>query len=339
MKRVLYVGNKLTSFGYTPTGIDFLGSLLVKNGYSVMFAGEKKCKMARLISIIRTILTERSRYDLIIVDTYSSSAFYISLFASWTARIVQKPYMPILRGGNLPSRLKESQWLTRQVILHAYRVISVSPFLQEEFSKLRPVVYIPNSIQLERYPFKRRHKLSPRLLWVRSLHRIYNPELAVRCIAALRKEFPSVFLTMVGPDKDGSRRRVEELAEKLGVTANICLTGKLSKDDWIRLADDHDIFINTTNFDNMPVSVVEAMALGLPIVSTKVGGIPFLLQDGINAHLVPPNNVSIMTMKINEILTDPTRSLSMVSEARKKAEEFDEKRIFLQWKNLLEEYA
>ena len=65
-------------------------------------------------------------------------------------------------------------------------------------------------------------------------------------------------------------------------------TGKLSKQEWRDLSKDYNVFINTTNFDNTPVSVIEAMALGIPVVSTNVGGLPFLITDKVDGVLVEP---------------------------------------------------
>ena len=82
-------------------------------------------------------------------------------------------------------------------------------------------------------------------------------------------------LAMIGPDVDGSLTKVKDLARKKNLDVNF--TGKLSKPEWINYSKDFNVFINTTNFDNTPVSVIEAMALGLPVVSTNVGGMPFLI--------------------------------------------------------------
>ena len=79
--------------------------------------------------------------------------------------------------------------------------------------------------------------------------------------------------------KDGSMEACKEYAaeEKLPVK----FTGKLEKNEWIKISADAGIFINTSNIDNTPVSLMEAMALGLPVVSTNVGGIPYLIEDRV----------------------------------------------------------
>ncbi len=336
MKRILYVGNKVSSFGFTPTGIDFLGALLIKHKYTVLFAGEKKGKVSRLLSIVWIIVSKQKEYDIIIVDTYSSHAFYFAWVTAWLARLLRKPFIPVLRGGNLPDRLKQTPRLTKQVIRYASRVVSVSHYLQQVFSSIRPIDYIPNFIDIEKFPFKERDSWKSRLLWVRSFHQIYNPELAVKIIAALKIDHPSILLTMVGPDKDGSRARVEQLAAQLAVSGNVRLLGKLSKTEWAALAVSHDIFINTTNYDNMPVSVVEAMALGLPVISTKVGGTPFLIEHNVDGILVPVNDVQEFCLAIKQLLNEPAFATQLALRARQKAEEFDEVSVFKKWKEILE---
>ena len=107
-----------------------------------------------------------------------------------------------------------------------------------------------------------------------------------------------------------------------------------ARPDWLTKA---DIFINTTNVDNMPISVLEAMASGLCVVSTNVGGIPYLLEDESDALLVPPNDPQAMTAAVCRILTEPGLAEKLSSNARKKAEQFDWSVIMPQWEAILED--
>jgi L-malate glycosyltransferase len=334
VKRILYLGNKLSTFGFTPTGVEFLGKFLEANDFSVIYGGAKRGKLSRLFNMLISVI-QTKKYDVILIDMYSTLAFYYCVFVCVLARIVNKPYIPILRGGDLPTRFKRNPALTRQIIVNAYEVVSVSQYLQEVFQSIRPIKWIPNFIKIMDYPFVNRQEYKPQLLWVRSLHQTYNPELAVRIVDELSKNYPNATLTMVGPDKDGSKFRVLELAKELGIINRITLTGKLSKPEWIAIAAQHDIFINTTNYDNMPVSLVEAMALGLPIVTTDVGGIPYLIVNGKNGLMVPQNDVNSFCRSIELILNKPEIANMMANEGRLTAEGFDEKKIGGKWANLL----
>ena len=96
-----------------------------------------------------------------------------------------------------------------------------------------------------------------------------------------------------------------------------------------------NIFLNTTNFDNTPISVIEAMASGLCIVSTNVGGIPYLLTHEQDALLVPPDNPQAMASAVRRILTEPRLAEHLSRNARVKAEQFDWSAILPQWEAIL----
>ncbi|HBK83748.1 MAG TPA: glycosyl transferase family 1, partial [Flavobacterium sp.] len=118
----------------------------------------------------------------------------------------------------------------------------------------------------------------------------------------IKEKYANATLTMVGADKDGSLEHTKKWAEQNKIKVNF--TGKLTKEQWTELAQNHDIFINTTHFDNTPVSIIESMALGLPIVSTNVGGIPYLLSHNKNALLVEDNNAQQMADAIEILLNN-----------------------------------
>jgi glycosyltransferase involved in cell wall biosynthesis len=188
---------------------------------------------------------------------------------------------------------------------HAYVNVSPSEYLKFHFEKfgISNVICIPNSINLSDYSFKERQNFAPNILWVRAFAEIYNPKMAIDVLHLLQKKHPEATLTMVGSDKDGSLEITKKYANLLNL--NVTFTGKLSKKEWTNLAQNHDVFINTTHFDNTPVSVLEAIALGLPVVSTNVGGLPFLLTHQKNAFLVNDSDSSEMIdFGVEEIFAD-----------------------------------
>jgi glycosyltransferase involved in cell wall biosynthesis len=251
------------------------------------------------------------------------------------ARFFNVKYIPILHGGDLPYRLKLNPKLCRMVFVNAYKNVAPSGYLKKAFEKegYLNVIHIPNSIEIKNYEFKQRNEVNPRLLWVRAFANIYNPKMAVSVLFQLQKTYSNATLTMVGPDKDGSLITTKAFADQLGVKVNF--TGKLSKEDWCRLAIDNDIFINTTHFDNMPVSVMEAMALGLPLVSTNVGGIPYLVSNNENAILVNDNDVEQMTKSILDLISDKEKAFNMSQNGRRLIEQIDWDIVKQKWFSLL----
>lgn len=333
---ILYIGNKLSKYGVTPTSVETLGVKLQEID-DMLLISDKRNKAHRFFDAIFTIFKNGRKIELVLIDTYSTSNFYYALVSSFVCRLLSIPYIPILHGGALPDRLKRSPYLSRILFKNAAINISPSHYLLEVFREVGfKTEYIPNFVETELYKTKKRVELRPRLLYVRSFHEIYNPKMAIRTLAILQKKYKDIELCMVGPNKDGSKEEVEALAAELGVSKHLRITGKLSKEAWTALSADYDIFINTTNFDNLPVSIIEAMCLGFPIVSTNAGGLPFLIEDGKDGLLVDKNDANAMAANISRLLENPDFSSEISKNAIEKGLSFDWEIIKEGWRKLIE---
>jgi glycosyltransferase involved in cell wall biosynthesis len=334
---ILYIGNKLSVHGYTPTSVETLGKQLSQY-FEIITASDKHNKILRICDIAFAVIRYRKEISKTIIDTYSTSNFYYALIVAGLCRWFDIPYIPILHGGALPQRLDRSKRLSRFIFNYSFINVAPSGYLKHEFNrrKYENVILIPNNIDIANYPFKVREALTPKLLWVRSFASCYNPALAVRVIAELKKTYPDAELCMVGQDKDGSFAECQQLTDVLKVNDSIVFTGKLTKPEWIKLSEQYDIFINTTNVDNTPVSVIEAMALGLPIVSTNVGGISYLISDGKDGLLVEPDNMLQMVEKINSLMAYPRKTQRLTCNARQKVELYDWDVVKESWFKILE---
>lgn len=334
MKNVLYIGNALSKKGKTTSTIDTLGAHLGAN-YSVKMASDKSNKILRILDMIWLVITNSTKADVVLIDTYSTVNFYYAFIVSQLCRVFKIKYINILHGGNLEARLKNNPKLSALIFKNAYKLTAPSIFLKSVFENYgyKNIEYIPNTIEIEDYDFKERSIESINLLWVRSFSKIYNPQLAVLVLEMLLQKGHDTELTMVGPEIDGSLIETKKLAANKKLTVNF--TGKLTKQEWIKLSQKSNIFINTTNFDNTPVSVIEAMALGLPIVSTNVGGIPFLISNGEDGLLVSPDSIEEMVHAILKFKNNNDFRLKTIKKARKKVEKFDWKEVRLKWEKLL----
>ena len=332
--KILYLGNKLSKHGINKTTVETLGENLSQSGFTVVSYSSKKNSILRILDMFFGILKHKNA-SYILIDTYSTSAFWFAFFTSQFARILNIKYIPVLHGGNLPNRLTSNPKLCKIVFNNAFTNVSPSEYLKFHFEKfgISNVICIPNSINVSEYSFKKRHSFAPNLIWVRAFAAIYNPKIAVDVLHLLQKKYPDAKLTMVGPDKDGSLEITKNYANQFNLKINF--TGKLSKEEWTDLAKNHDIFINTTHFDNTPVSVLEAMALGLPVVSTNVGGLSFLISDKKNGYLVNDANASEMAEQIEEIIKFPSETIEVIDNAKSMISKMDWKVVENQWINLL----
>ena len=336
MKKILYIGNKLSTKGNTLSTIESLANKLQEEGFAVNTASTVQSKPLRMLDMIMTVFKNRKWADVVLIDTYSTLNFQYAVAVANICRFFKIPYIPILHGGKLPSRLQKSKKQSKKLFGKAKTNVAPSHYLLEAFKNegYTNLTYIPNTIEINNYPFLLRNNIQLKLLWVRSFSEIYNPMLALYVLEdLLKKGYNEAELCMVGPEKDESFGMCKNYAEKHDLP--VVFTGGLSKQKWIDRSKEYDIFINTTNVDNTPVSVIEAMALGLPVVSTNVGGIPFLINDGLDGLLVSPDNAELFSIKIEKILNNDVDYKEMSLNARKKVENFHWNVVKEKWNVLL----
>jgi glycosyltransferase involved in cell wall biosynthesis len=334
-RKILYIGNLLSKHGFNATTIETLGKSFEDEGFSVIYTSDKKNQFLRLIFMVFSTCRNAKKVDYIIIDTYSTSSFWYAFFCSQMARVFKTKYIPILHGGSLPNRLKNYPTLSKMIFANAYSNVAPSKFLQTIFSEygFENTIYIPNVLEIEKYKFKERNSFEPKILWVRAFAAIYNPKMAIDVFNLIKSNYSNATLCMVGPDKDGSLEITKKYAENLGL--NVIFTGGLPQKKWLELSNGYDVFINTTHIDNTPISVMEAMAMGLPVVSTNVGGIPYLLENEKDSLLVNDNDVQVMANSIIRTIENQSETIVRVQNARKKIESFDWNLVKIMWKNLL----
>jgi glycosyltransferase involved in cell wall biosynthesis len=338
---VLLVGNFLSASGGSRGVCEELALRLADNGATVFTTSHKSNRMLRLWDMLRTAYRVRHQYKAAQVDVYSGPAFIWAEATCALLRLLKKPYVLTLHGGNLPRFSQQQPKRVKKLLATAEVVTTPSRFLQEQMIPYRSdLVLLPNALDLQRYPFRLRDRAQPKLVWLRAFHEIYNPSLAIGALRVLADRFPEIHLTMIGPDKgDGSLERARDHASTLGVVEKIAIVGGVPKakvGEWLNQG---DIFLNTTNVDNAPVSLLEAMACGLCVVSTNVGGLPYLLNDGYNSLLVQPDNPETMALAIRRILTNPALGRQLSQNGRTKAEQHDWSVVLPQWQRLFHSIA
>ena len=314
-----------------------LADRLVSDGYPLTTASHFKNGLLRGAHMVAASITRAHAHHAAVVDIYSGRAFLWGEGVCLALQMAKKPYLLVLRGGNLPVFAGRWPNRVRRLLNSAAVVVTPSRFLFEKMKTYRDdLQLLPNPLDIRAYEFKERIQPKPAMVWLRSFHEIYNPTLAPKVLAIVMKDFSAATLTMVGRDKDGSLHDTKAVAAALAVENCLHLPGGVPKSSVPQWMNTGDIFLNTTNIDNMPISVLEAMACGLCVVSTNVGGIPYLLENEHDALLVPPDDAGAMADAVRRLLTDRDLARRLSLNARRKAENFDWSNIFPEWKRLLE---
>jgi glycosyltransferase involved in cell wall biosynthesis len=160
---------------------------------------------------------------------------------------------------------------------------------------------IPNIVDRDRFAFRLRHPLRPRLLSTRNFESLYNVACTLRAFALVQQIWPDASLTLVG--KGSEETALKRLAAELKLR-HVIFAGPVAPENIWRCYADADIYVQTPDIDNMPSSVLEAYASGLPVVSTNVGGIPAILTDGVHGLLAPANDHGAIAAHVLTLLDD-----------------------------------
>ncbi len=314
---------------------------LSDRGWSVTTTSDVTNRSIRAADMLATTWVKRLGYEVAYLDVFAGSAFLWAEAVGASLKALRCPFVITLRSGTFPALAERRPSRVRRLLESAAVVTSPSPFLKEHFISWRPDIrLIPNGLYLSQYPYREIAEAKPRLVWVRAYERRYNPFLALEVIKRLTHEFPDIELLMVGPDTgDWSAEQTREEAHRLGVEGRVCVTGAVSNREVPSVLQQGDIFLNTTNVDNAPKTVIEAMACGLCVVSTDAGGVPYLVTDEQDALLVPRADPEAMVAAIRRILVEPHTAAKLSRNARLRAEAHDWDRVFPEWEKLLIEAA
>lgn len=334
---VLIVGNFLSAHGASRGVCEELAPRLRDSGWSVLTTSARRARLLRLADMLSVIWRRRHDYDVAQVDVYSGPAFRWAEAACGLLGRIGKPFVLTLHGGGLPEFCAGQRPRVERLLGRAKAVTVPSPYLLTQMSTYRKdLTHVPNGLDVDAYGTRAPRSLRPRLIWLRAFHEVYNPSMAVRVIARLKDEFPSIQMTMTGPDKgDASRQAALTAVQTYAVSSHVRVEGPIAKSSVPQLLGTGDIFLNTTNVDNTPVSVLEAMASGLCVVSTNVGGIPYLLRSGQDALLVPANDDAAMAAAVRLLLNDAALAQRIQAASIAKVRRFDWSVVLPQWRRIL----
>jgi glycosyltransferase involved in cell wall biosynthesis len=136
-------------------------------------------------------------------------------------------------------------------------------------------------------------------------------DVALHALKRLLADFPQARLVLAGVEKKGSgvEARLRKLAAELGVTERVCFLG--FRRDTVRLMRAADVCIVPSRFDVMPLVAVEAMSLGCCLVTSRVCGLPEIVEDGVTGLLVPPGDGEALGMALSGLFANPARIEAM----------------------------
>lgn len=322
------------------TAADQLAELLEKNSFQIVKTSTYVNQLSRFIDIIITICLKRKLFSLAIVPIYGGYKNYLWIrLTQGILRSMGKKVILVIHGGSIPERMKKNpkQYLT--LFEKADTIVCPSNFIITALRQDYGIesLLIENVINLNDYSFHPKNSFAPKLFWMRTFEDVYNPLMAVQVVAELKKTYPNIYMVMAGHDR-GMLKQTKELALQLGVSNNISFPGYVTNEQKNSFAQELDFYICTNQIDNAPVTLIEMMALGMPVITVDSGGIPYMITDGYNGMLVPYNNVAQMVDKITQIIQQPSLGMKLVANGQRYATQYGEEAVLKKWKLLFESF-
>lgn len=320
-----------------------MGKLLIESGYDVIAVRTNAELPASLgffsrIKGVRTILTVlcflknlntalRRTNVVYFLTGFFDFFFWVTYPGLILIKLRKKRVILSVRGGGARKFFNKYKRLLTPIFSQVDTFTAPSGFLRDvfkEYFNIEPVL-LPNIADLEQFQYKNRTTFRPRIIVTRSLEDIYNVECVIRAFNLIHDQYPEAVLGIVG---NGSRRAdLEQLVKKLQLADCITFYGRVDHSRIQDFYEDHDIFMNASKVDNLPGTILEAFACGLPVVTTNPGGIPYMVEDGKTGVLVENNDCQGLAEKTIELLKFPEKANTLARNAR-------EETYFYSWERI-----
>jgi glycosyltransferase involved in cell wall biosynthesis len=249
------------------------------------------------------LLSRICKYDILHIFTPGYFAFLLAPApAILLAKLLGKKVILNYRDGRAEDHLNKSKLAVR-IMRRVDVIVAPSNFLVEVFAKFGlPARSIPNIVDLRRFRFRERIRPKPKFLHNRGLEPLYNAPCTIRAFALVQQRYPEASLTIA---HDGPvRKQLEALVADLGLQ-HVSFVGRVSQEQTPEIYDGADIYVMSPNIDNMPASVLECYAAGLPVISTRVGGVPYILDHERTGLLVERDDHQAIASAAFRLLEEP----------------------------------
>lgn len=275
------------------------------------------------VKYLRTLLVESTYVPRLAREMMRADVIHVFSASYWSfllapapavllGSLLGKPVVLNYHSGEAPDHLKRSR-IARAILRLADARVVPSRFLVDVFRTFGlDAIAVSNIVDQRRFTFRTRSPLRPRLLSTRNLAYPYNVACTVRAFQHVQARVPEATLTIVGDGPDAPALRA--LIADLGLRGVQCL-GRIEPDRMPQVYADHDLYVQSPDIDNMPLSVLEAFASGLPVVSTDVGGIRAILEPGAHGLLAPADDDRAIADRIVWMLEHADEARSMAQAA------------------------
>lgn len=325
--RVLLICNYKPGVGGISGQVELLQKHLREEGHTADIFSTKASIMRRLLIPFR-LLSVAKHYDVLHIHCCSGWGFLPAVMGISVGRGLKKRVVITYHGGGGEKFFEKHHKMVKHYLTRTDANIVLSGFLAKIFDKHHiPYTIIPNIIELNDNHFHQRDILKPHFICTRAHEPLYNIPCILKAFQNVLTELPEASLTLVG---EGSQHEALIQVVKNMRIPNVTFTGRVDNNEIYQQLDNADIFLSAPTIDNMPVSILEGMNAGLLVISSNVGGVPYMVEDGKTGYLFPSDDSDTLAELMIKAVWQQSESKSIIREAHQVVNAY-------RWENIKEQ--
>lgn len=325
MKRVLYISNYKKGLGGISAQIDLLCSHLRNEGYKVAIFSTKGSIVRRVLKFFELIFAAR-KYDVLHIHGCSDWGMLPVVYGVIAGKIRRKRIIVTYHGGAADGYFAKHGAFARRWLTRADKVIVLNGFLKNVFDEYQiPCIVIPNIVPLREDVYQPKKTIAPKMLSVRHLTDLYRIDLIIRAFVKVAEKYPEATLDILG--QGDKREELEALVQELedkGVRElgkKVRFIGQVPNDMMYEYLKANDIMLSAPRIDNMPVSLMEAMNAGALVISSNVGGVPYMIENR-KTGLLFDGDADALAEQIIWALEHQKESVAMIEAAHEEVKKY-----------------
>lgn len=329
MKRILYIANYKGAVGGISGQVSLLQQYVRQMDYVTDVFSTRNGVFQRLCCFFH-LLWKARKYDILHVHGCSGWGFLPMVYGITVGKLWRKRIVVTYHGGAAKAYFKQHGSFVRRWLCRADKVIVLSGFLKKVFDQYDiPCEIVPNIVTLRPELYLQRETIQPKFISIRHLRELYNIPCILRAFERVQKEIPEASLDILG--QGDQRPMLEEYVRKHGLQ-HVQFVGQVPNTEIYDYLNKNDILLSAPRIDNMPVSLLEAMNAGLVVISSRVGGVPYMIDDGRTGLLFESDNDDEMAEKMLWAVRHPEECIAMTKAAHEDVKKYSWENV----KSLLE---
>ena len=317
--KILLISNYKRGVGGINAQVDLLQQFInQEDEWQADIFSTKGNPLRRVVAFFK-LLSKARKYNVLHIHACSYWGMVPAVFGVLAGKLWRKRTIITYHGGEAKDYFAKHAAFVRRWLGRADEVIVLSGFLKEIFDQYQiPCVVIPNIVVL-RPQTERTTTIAPKFISIRHLEPLYNIPCVLQAYEQVLKQYPEASLDILG--QGSMRAELEAYVQEHHLTG-VTFVGQVPNDTIYDYFANASIMLSAPKIDNMPVSLLEAMNAGLLVISSRVGGVPYMIEDGKTGLLFECDNSEDMAAKMQWALVHPQEVNTMIIAAQKEVQKY-----------------